>query len=179
MRGRDPGRPAGCALPASLDGVSEPCHRRVGGRGGRWAARRPCRARRPPSRRRGPHTGRDVRDEGRAVRVRLRAGRAPGVLRDLADRVPRAGRQLRDGVTGLELSLRRTVVWYGGVGLLTGRGMRRLGLPPQYFPLILRGIQAIGVRWLCGLLTAAIFPGVVVTIQSAGDMWRLRAPTYV
>ncbi|PYM48987.1 MAG: transporter [Candidatus Rokuibacteriota bacterium] len=179
MRGRDPGRPAGCALPASLDGVSEPCHRRVGGRGGRWAARRPCRARRPPRRRRGPHTGRDVRDEGRAVRVRLRAGRAPGVLRDLADRVPRAGRQLRDGVTGLELSLRRTVVWYGGLGLLTGRVMRSLALPPKYFRLILREIESMGVQSLGVALTAAIFTGMVFTIQSAVNMARFGAETYV
>src|SRR2546426_4894011 len=168
MRGRDPGRPAGCALPASLDGVSEPCHRRVGGRGGRWAGRRPCRARRPPRRRRGPPTGRDVRDEGRAVRVRLRAGRAPGVLRDLADRVPRAGRQLRDGVTGLELSLRRTVVWYGGLGLLTGRRIRGPALPPQYFPVILPGNQSVGVEALRAGLPPAIFTGMVFSIPSAG-----------
>src|SRR3989475_8743696 len=144
MRGRDPGRRGGCALPDSVEGVSEPGRGGWGGRGGRWAARRPCRARRPPRRRRGPHTGRDVRDEGRAVRVRLRAGRAPGVLRDLADRVPRAGRQLRDGVTGLELSLRRTVVWYGGLRLPPGRGPGGLAAPPAHVPLVLRDIEAMG-----------------------------------
>src|SRR2546426_8493968 len=173
MRGRDPGRPAGCALPASLDGVSEPCHRRVGGRGGRWAARRPCRARRPPRRRRGPHTSRDVRDEGRAVRVRLRAGRAPGVLRDLADRVPRAGRQLRDGVTGLELSLRRTVVWYGGLGPPTRRGVPELALPPPNFLLVPPPNEVMGGASPRGVVTAPTFPGVVVTIPSAGDMAAL------
>ncbi|PYM39853.1 MAG: transporter [Candidatus Rokuibacteriota bacterium] len=82
-------------------------------------------------------------------------------------------------MTGLELSLRRTIVWYGGLGLLTGRVVRSLALPPKYFRLILREIESMGVQSLGVALTAAIFTGMVFTIQSAVNMARFGAETYV
>ena len=75
--------------------------------------------------------------------------------------------------------LRRTVIWYGGVGLLTGQVARSLALPPKYFRLVVHEIEVMGVQSLGVALTAAIFTGMVFTIQSAVNMARFGAEMYV
>src|SRR5204862_7395579 len=79
----------------------------------------------------------------------------------------------------MEAYLRRTAMWYGGVGLLTGRVIRSLALPPKYFRLVLREVESMGVQSLGVALIAAIFTGMVFTIQSAVNMARFGAETYV
>jgi phospholipid/cholesterol/gamma-HCH transport system permease protein len=79
----------------------------------------------------------------------------------------------------MEAYLKRTVVWYGGVGLLTSQVFRSLALPPKYFRLIAQEIEVMGVRSLGVALTAAIFTGMVFTIQSAVNMGRFGAESYV
>ena len=79
----------------------------------------------------------------------------------------------------MEAYLRRTVVWYGGVGLLTSQVFRSLALPPKYFRLVVQEIEVMGVRSLGVALTAAVFTGMVFTIQSAVNMGRFGAESYV
>ena len=79
----------------------------------------------------------------------------------------------------MEAYLRRTAVWYGGVGLLTGKVFRSLALPPKYFRLVVQEIETMGVRSLGVALTAATFTGMVFTIQSAVNMGRFGAESYV
>src|SRR5438874_10213012 len=57
--------------------------------------------------------------------------------------------------------------------------MRSLALSPKHFRLILREIESMGVQSLVVALTAAIFTGMVFTIQSAVNMARFGAETYV
>src|SRR5207245_10456037 len=70
------------------------------------------------------------------------------------------------GTDGMEAYLRRTVVWYGGVGLLTSQVFRRLALPPKYFRLVVKEIEVMGVRSIGVAVTAAVFTGVVFTLES-------------
>ena len=79
----------------------------------------------------------------------------------------------------MDVYLRRTVEWYGGVGLLTKQVFRSLALPPKYFRLVVQEIEVMGVRSLGVALTAAIFTGMVFTIQSAVNMGRFGAESYV
>jgi len=79
----------------------------------------------------------------------------------------------------MDAYLRRTAIWYGGVGLLTGRVLRSLVLPPKYVGLIVREIETMGVRSLGVALTAAIFTGMVFALQSAVNMARFGAENYV
>ncbi len=79
----------------------------------------------------------------------------------------------------MEAYLRRTAVWYGGVGLLTGKVFRSLALPPKYFRLVVQEVETMGVRSLGVALTAATFTGMVFTIQSAVNMARFGAESYV
>src|ERR1700716_2768480 len=79
----------------------------------------------------------------------------------------------------MEAYLKRTVVWYGGGGLLTTQVFRSLALPPKYFRLIVQEIEVMGMRSLGVALTAAIFTGMVFTIQSAVNMGRFGAESYV
>ena len=79
----------------------------------------------------------------------------------------------------METYLRRATVWYGGVGLLTGRVLRSLALPPKYFRLIVHEVEAMGVQSLGVALVAAVFTGMVFTIQSAVNMARFGAESYV
>src|SRR5256884_6000266 len=79
----------------------------------------------------------------------------------------------------MEAYLRRTVIWYGGVGLLTHQVFRSLALPPKYFRLVVQEVETMGVRSLGVGLTAATFTGMVFTIQSAVNMARFGAESYV
>src|SRR5207247_3563801 len=79
----------------------------------------------------------------------------------------------------MEAYLRRTAIWYGGVGLLTAQVARSLALPPKYFRLVINEIEVMGVRSLGVALTAAIFTGMVFAIQSAVNMARVGAEAYV
>jgi phospholipid/cholesterol/gamma-HCH transport system permease protein len=74
---------------------------------------------------------------------------------------------------------RETLVWYGGLGLLTMRVARNLALPPSYFWLVAREIDIIGVRSLVVAVSAAIFTGMVLALQSAVNMARFGTETYV
>ena len=79
----------------------------------------------------------------------------------------------------MEAYLKRTALWYGGVGLLTAQVFRSLALPPKYFRLIVQEIEIQGVRSLGVALTAAIFTGMVFALQSAVNMARFGAESYV
>ncbi len=79
----------------------------------------------------------------------------------------------------MDTYLRRTVLWYGGLGLLVARVARNLALPPKYLRLVAREIETIGVRSLGVALTAAIFTGMVFALQSAVNMARFGAENYV
>src|SRR5216110_487597 len=79
----------------------------------------------------------------------------------------------------MEAYLRRTAMWYGGVGLLTAQVARNLALPRKYFRLLIAEIEIMGVRSLGVAATAAIFTGMVFAIQSAVNMARFGAEAYV
>ncbi len=70
-------------------------------------------------------------------------------------------------------------VWYGGLGLLTVRVARNLSLPPSYLWIVAREIDTIGVRSLTVALTAALFTGMVLALQTAVNMARFGAENYV
>ena len=70
-------------------------------------------------------------------------------------------------------------MWYGGLGLLTAQVLRSLALPPKYFRLIFLEIEVMGVRSLGVALTAAVFTGMVFTLQGAANMARFGAEIYV
>ena len=74
---------------------------------------------------------------------------------------------------------RESVAWYGGLGLLTLRVMRNLRLPPSYLVIVAQEIDIIGVRSLVVALTAALFTGMVLALQSAVNMARFGAENYV
>jgi phospholipid/cholesterol/gamma-HCH transport system permease protein len=79
----------------------------------------------------------------------------------------------------MDAYLRRTAMWYGGVGLLTARVFANLALPPKYFRLVIREMEIMGVRSLGVALTAAVFTGMVFALQSAINMSRFGAEAYV
>ncbi len=74
---------------------------------------------------------------------------------------------------------RQTAIWYGGLGLLTAQVMRNLALPPSYLRLVAQEIDTMGVRSAVVALTAAIFTGMVLALQSAVNMARFGAENYV
>jgi phospholipid/cholesterol/gamma-HCH transport system permease protein len=74
---------------------------------------------------------------------------------------------------------RESVAWYGGLGLLALRVMRNLRLPPSYLVLVAREIDIIGVRSIVVALTASLFTGMVMALQSAVNMARFGAENYV
>jgi phospholipid/cholesterol/gamma-HCH transport system permease protein len=76
-------------------------------------------------------------------------------------------------------ALREAISWYGGVGLLTVQVGRNLALPPAYLWLVAREIDTIGIRSLVVALTAALFTGMVLALQSAVNMARFGAENYV
>jgi phospholipid/cholesterol/gamma-HCH transport system permease protein len=79
----------------------------------------------------------------------------------------------------MEAYVRRTVMWYGGVGLLAAQVFRSLALPPRYFRLVIAEIEIMGIRSLGVALTASIFTGMVFALQSAVNMARFGAENYV
>jgi len=79
----------------------------------------------------------------------------------------------------MEAYLRRTAMWYGGVGLLTATVARNLVLPRRYLPLVLREIELMGNRSLGVAMIAAVFTGMVFALQSAINMARFGAESYV
>ncbi len=79
----------------------------------------------------------------------------------------------------MDTYLRRTTMWYGGLGLLSSRVLRNLALPPSYFAHVVREIEVMGVRSLGVALTAAVFTGMVFALQSAVNMARFGAENYV
>ena len=79
----------------------------------------------------------------------------------------------------MDTYLRSTAMWYGGVGLLTAQVLRSLALPPKNFRLIVLEIETMGVRSLGVALTASVFTGMVFALQSAVNMARFGAETYV
>ena len=76
-------------------------------------------------------------------------------------------------------ALQRAVMWYGGVGVLTGQVARSVVLPPKYYRLVVREIEIMGVRSLGVAATAALFTGMVFALQSAINMARFGAENYV
>jgi phospholipid/cholesterol/gamma-HCH transport system permease protein len=74
---------------------------------------------------------------------------------------------------------RQAAIWYGGLGLLTAQVVRNLALPPSYLRLVAQEIDAMGVRSAVVALTAAIFTGMVLALQSAVNMARFGAENYV
>src|SRR5919108_102947 len=79
----------------------------------------------------------------------------------------------------MEAYLRRTILWYGGVGLLTARVVRNVALPRRYFRLVIHEIEVMGVRSLPVAMIAAVFTGMVFALQSAINMARFGAENYV
>jgi phospholipid/cholesterol/gamma-HCH transport system permease protein len=79
----------------------------------------------------------------------------------------------------MESYLRRTVMWYGGLGLLGGSVLRNLALPRAYVRHVVHEVEVMGVRSLPVALTAAVFTGMVFALQSAANMARFGAETYV
>jgi phospholipid/cholesterol/gamma-HCH transport system permease protein len=59
------------------------------------------------------------------------------------------------------------------------RVTRNLALPPAYLWLVAREIDIIGVRSVMVALTAALFTGMVLALQSAVNMARFGAENYV
>jgi len=76
-------------------------------------------------------------------------------------------------------ALHRAVMWYGGVGVLTGQVARSVVLPRKYYRLVVREIEIMGVRSLGVAATAALFTGMVFALQSAINMARFGAENYV
>src|SRR5262245_11196672 len=76
-------------------------------------------------------------------------------------------------------ALHRAVMWYGGVGVLTGEVARSVVLPRKYYRLVVREIEIMGVRSLGVAATAALFTGMVFALQSAINMARFGAENYV
>jgi phospholipid/cholesterol/gamma-HCH transport system permease protein len=79
----------------------------------------------------------------------------------------------------MESALSRSIVWYGGLGLLAARVLRNLALPPAYFRLVLLEVETIGVRSLPVAVISAAFTGMVFALQSAVNMARFGAENYV
>jgi phospholipid/cholesterol/gamma-HCH transport system permease protein len=79
----------------------------------------------------------------------------------------------------MEATLRRSVMWYGGVGLLTAQVARSVVLPRKYYRLVMHEIDVMGVKSLGVAATAAIFTGMVFALQSAINMARFGAENYV
>jgi phospholipid/cholesterol/gamma-HCH transport system permease protein len=76
----------------------------------------------------------------------------------------------------METYLRRSAMWYGGLGLLAVSVAKNLALPRKYAGLVVLEIETMGVQSLPVALTAAIFTGMVFALQSAVNMARSVGP---
>ncbi|HUG37703.1 MAG TPA: ABC transporter permease [Candidatus Limnocylindrales bacterium] len=74
---------------------------------------------------------------------------------------------------------RESLAWYGGLALLTAQVARNLRLPPAYLSLVAQQVDVIGVRSVAVALTAALFTGMVLALQTAVNMARFGAENYV
>src|SRR3990167_5388680 len=74
---------------------------------------------------------------------------------------------------------REAVIWYGGLGLLSAQVARNLVLPRSYLYIVAREIDTIGVRAGAVALTAVLFTGMVLALQSEVNMARFGAENYV
>jgi len=74
---------------------------------------------------------------------------------------------------------RQSLAWYGGLALLTGQVARNLALPPSYLQIVAHQIDIIGIRSVGVALTAALFTGMVLALQTAVNMARFGAENYV
>ena len=74
---------------------------------------------------------------------------------------------------------RESVAWYGGLGLLALRVARNVRLPSSYLIIVAREIDLIGVHSLVVALTASLFTGMVLALQTAVNMARFGAENYV
>jgi phospholipid/cholesterol/gamma-HCH transport system permease protein len=81
--------------------------------------------------------------------------------------------------TYLRVQGRQALIWYGGLGLLTAQVMRNITLPRSYWRLVLLQVDRMGVSSVPVALTAAIFTGMVLALQSAVNMARFGAENYV
>src|SRR6185369_14348499 len=190
-RGRDlrgAGERARARAPGALPYVRAPAPRGRAHRAGdgRRSHRRALRAARHPRRRRGGG-GRGL-GQGRGLRLRFAVRGAGGGLRGRARGLPglRGEPQLllaSDAMThatnAVGRYIRESVAWYGGLGLLTAQVVRNIALPPHYFALVAREIDIIGVRSTAVALTAALFTGMVLALQTAVNMARFGAENYV
>ena len=79
----------------------------------------------------------------------------------------------------MDTTLRRTIAWYGGLGILTAEVARSVALPRKYFVLVVREVETMGVRSLAVAAIAAVFTGMVFALQSAINMARFGAENYV
>jgi phospholipid/cholesterol/gamma-HCH transport system permease protein len=79
----------------------------------------------------------------------------------------------------MDTALTRSIVWYGGLGLLAARVFKNLALPPSYFRLVILEVETIGVRSLPVAVISAAFTGMVFALQSAVNMARFGAENYV
>ena len=79
----------------------------------------------------------------------------------------------------MDTALTRSIVWYGGLGLLAARVLKNLALPPSYFRLVILEVERIGVRSLPVAVISATFTGMVFALQSAVNMARFGAENYV
>jgi phospholipid/cholesterol/gamma-HCH transport system permease protein len=84
-----------------------------------------------------------------------------------------------NAVDAVQRYVRESIAWYGGLGLLGMQVVRNLALPPNYLALVAREIDTIGVRSTAVALTAALFTGMVLALQTAVNMARFGAENYV
>src|SRR5262249_51496492 len=74
---------------------------------------------------------------------------------------------------------RDAAIWYGGRRRPPGGRGSHHAVPPAYLAILAREIDTIGVRSLVVALTAALFTGMVLALQSAVNMARFGAENYV
>jgi len=74
---------------------------------------------------------------------------------------------------------RQAIEWYGGLGLLAGLVIRNLALPPAYLRLVARQIDVIGLQSVAVAVTAALFTGMVLALQTGFALARFGAKPYV
>ena len=74
---------------------------------------------------------------------------------------------------------RESLAWYGGLALLTAEVGRNLRLPPSYLSLVAQQVDVIGVRSAAVALTAALFTGMVLALQTAYSLAAFGGKMFV